>query len=63
MTVVLSGEGADELFAGYETHIANKAARFADWLPGPFKRATGFLFERIPSTDKRKTISTWPKIL
>lgn len=54
VTVVLSGEGADELFAGYETHIANKAARFADWLPGPFKRATGFLFERIPSTDKRK---------
>jgi asparagine synthase (glutamine-hydrolysing) len=32
-TVALSGEGADEIFAGYLTHRANQLARPLRWLP------------------------------
>jgi asparagine synthase (glutamine-hydrolysing) len=34
VTVVLSGEGGDEIFAGYDRFKASKAARMLGWLPG-----------------------------
>ncbi|MEW5914636.1 MAG: asparagine synthase (glutamine-hydrolyzing) [Thermodesulfobacteriota bacterium] len=34
VTVVLSGEGGDEIFAGYDRFKASKAARVLGWLPG-----------------------------
>ncbi len=34
VTVVLSGEGGDEIFAGYDRFRASKAAQALGWLPG-----------------------------
>lgn len=37
VTVLLSGEGGDELFAGYDTHAAAVARRRYRWLPRPIR--------------------------
>ncbi|MCL4290360.1 MAG: asparagine synthase (glutamine-hydrolyzing) [Thermoleophilia bacterium] len=47
--VVLSGEGADELFGGYFTYVADG---LAPWL-GPAARAARPLVELLPSSSRR----------
>jgi asparagine synthase (glutamine-hydrolysing) len=38
VTVALSGDGADECLAGYETYAADRLHRMLGWLPGPLAR-------------------------
>lgn len=51
VTVALSGEGGDEVFAGYKTYTATRlAAQYRRWLPGFVRDAIPRLVEQLPVT-------------
>ncbi|MDZ7369672.1 MAG: asparagine synthase (glutamine-hydrolyzing) [candidate division KSB1 bacterium] len=55
VTVALSGDGGDELLAGYDTYIAQKMAAKWNRLPSFLRRGVlEPIIERLPPTEKKK---------
>jgi len=57
--VVLSGDGADEVFAGYITYQADSYHRFACRLPSVLKKRLANVFSKMERLGRGKKIS-WP---
>ena len=53
VTVALSGEGADELFGGYVTYLADTYARYARILPRGVRRLSLHYASQIKASDKK----------
>ena len=57
VTVVLSGEGGDEAFAGYETYAAYKASRYFRHLPAALRNGViRPLVNRLPVSHKKLSL-------
>lgn len=53
VTVALSGDGADEIAAGYETYTADLIARWFTWLPQFVIRWLKFVGNNMPVTSEK----------
>jgi asparagine synthase (glutamine-hydrolysing) len=53
VTVSLSGDAGDEVFAGYDTYMAYKWARF---FPAPIVKLSRLLLKAVPPSDKKVTL-------
>ena len=51
---MLSGMGADELFAGYRKHLANLIALRYQRVPGPLRHGLSRAVDRLPVATARR---------
>jgi asparagine synthase (glutamine-hydrolysing) len=54
--VVLSGEGADELFGGYPTYVGHRLAPWFSRLPSALRRTAASLINAWPSSQRKVTL-------
>jgi asparagine synthase (glutamine-hydrolysing) len=53
VTVALSGEGADEIFGGYQTYLADRYASWARRIPKPMLRLALRAADAVPVSDEK----------
>lgn len=57
VTVALTGDGGDELFAGYPRYRAVRLGDWSDRLPGPFRRlAASRFWQKLPASPRQKSV-------
>jgi len=56
VTVLLSGEGGDEVFAGYDTHLAYLARKFYRSFPQTFRELVALIANRMPTSHKKLSL-------
>jgi len=56
VTVVLTGEGSDELFAGYPRYYGDRLLSMVEFLPAPARKPLSVAGQLFPSTSDRRLL-------